>query len=73
MHEPIKVAAMFLSGRGGVGYSAVPVPLGGKVLGSYVPVAPAHTFSLSVISWYRDAVSASLATGRKAPHRIGRG
>ena len=40
VHEPIKVAAMFLSGRSGVGNSAVPVPLGGKVLGGYVPVAP---------------------------------
>ena len=40
VHEPIKVAAMFLSGRGCVGYATVPVPLGGKVGRSYVPVAP---------------------------------
>ena len=40
VHEPIKVAAMLLSGAGSVCDAAMPVPLGREILRGNVPITP---------------------------------
>ena len=40
MNKPVEVTAVFLSGAGGMGHAAVPVPLGRKIRGGDIPVPP---------------------------------